>query len=141
MNPPPLTNAVVRVMRSHDYCHFEVTLSASNGEAIAIHNPGDPRGERESIPTPLDVRDVDELRKTAARLVDKAIEQYKVKKAALQLGDSYAFAALQRERDRIMLIPETERSVDHLALCKKVADREHAMKYDYEDQWAMPDED
>jgi hypothetical protein len=46
----------VKVMRSHDYCHFEVVLTSSEANTPQL---------------------VDELRKTAARLADKAVEQYK----------------------------------------------------------------
>jgi hypothetical protein len=62
MTPITISVASVKVMRSHDYCHFEVALSATIDDGL----------ER-----PVQV---DELRKTAARLADKAVEQYKVAK-------------------------------------------------------------
>lgn len=51
--------ATVKVMRSYDYCHFEVCLSSSSA----------------STPDA-----VDGLRKQAARLADKAVDQYRIAK-------------------------------------------------------------
>ena len=57
--------ASVKVMRSHDYCHFEVCLSSSSANTLEL---------------------VDELRKQAARLADKAVKQYQQsKRAAMRL--------------------------------------------------------
>ena len=52
-----IENASVKIMRSYDYNHFEVCLSSSNCE---------------------NTDDVDDLRKAAAILVDKAVDQYKI---------------------------------------------------------------
>ena len=54
-----ITVASVKVMRSHDYCHFEVNLAAS------VDCPPD---------SPEWFQQVDGLRKNAARLADKAVE-------------------------------------------------------------------
>lgn len=64
MNDLTIDVAGVKVMRSYDYCHFEITLSGSLG--------GTPELER--------FKAIDEMRKEAARLADKAVEQYKVAK-------------------------------------------------------------
>lgn len=57
--------ATVRILRSHDYCHFEVTLTK---EITPDGHPSDY------------MLAVNELRKEAAVLVDEAVRQYKVAK-------------------------------------------------------------
>lgn len=53
-------SASVKVMRSYDYCHFEVVLSL-----------------RETEKTFITADDVNSLRIEAARLADEAVRQYK----------------------------------------------------------------
>lgn len=83
MNPmptptPPITHASVKVMRSHDYCHFEVSLGYD---------------------APATLEQIDALRKEAARLADKAVEQYKIaKRAASLLSDIAEKWRLDRAR-------------------------------------------
>jgi hypothetical protein len=50
----------VRIMRSHDYCHFELTLTPAE---------------------PIPLSEVDSLRKAVATHVDEAVRQYKIAKA------------------------------------------------------------
>ena len=64
-----ISGASVKVMRSYDFCHFEVSLSSVND------------GEISSV-------EVDELRKEAARLADKAVEQYKIAKKLTEFKDN-----------------------------------------------------
>lgn len=59
METPKIEMASVKVMRSHDYCHFEVSLTSSEA-----NKP----------------EEVDALRKVAARLTDKAVRQYQIAK-------------------------------------------------------------
>lgn len=54
----------VKIMRSYDYCHFEITLGCNEN----------PEVEDQSMRF---VR-VDEHRKKAQRLVDKAVNQYRI---------------------------------------------------------------
>ena len=120
MNPLSINAASVKVMRSHDYCHFEVQLGAA-GSAFAGITP----------------EQVDELRKVAARLADKAVEQYKVAKRN--------FEELDRERrehewdarnvDRIKAKPEHERTPEEAVALKKFNDHQYSRRYDYEDDW------
>lgn len=49
-------------MRSYDYCHFEITMGY-NAEAMEVISASS---------------FVDDMRKEAMRLVDKAVEQYKI---------------------------------------------------------------
>lgn len=116
----PITNSSVRVMRSHDYCHFEVVLGTTE------------------TATP---EDVDELRKTAARLVDKAVNQFKIAKRNAENLISYRRDIELAER--IRAIPEGERSVDDKAYLKAFDDGSFvaSRRYDYEEDWHSDDDD
>lgn len=127
--PPPITTASVRVMRSHDYCHFEVVLGTDADELITLP------GARQSLGTDQ----VDALRKTAARLVDKAIEQYKVAKAnfAKCEADKNQREYQRQRAEKLRAIAETDRTPEQAAELKAHEDAVfHRMRrYDYEDEW------
>jgi len=116
-----ITTCSVRVMRSFDYSHFEITLG---GEFNV--------GENEITAT-------DNLRKQAARLADKAVEQYKVAKAnaekeECELRDfDYKF----RAAEHIRAIEDSDRTVEQKAQLKAFDDAkfEASRRYDYEDDW------
>lgn len=120
---PQIQSASVKVMRSHDYCHFEVVLGTG------------------PCATPADV---DALRKTAARLADKAVEQYKVAKENLRLfeGEQGRIELMQQVHAAALAKPETERTPEEQAVVKEIADRKFHQRrqYDYEDEWQEPDE-
>ncbi len=61
-----IRTASVKVMRSYDYCHFEVVLSADIYPVLPYEGA---------------LEQIDDLRKEAARLADKAVHQYKQAKA------------------------------------------------------------
>lgn len=118
----------VKVMRSHDYCHFEVSLSASLDPQLR--------------PDLIDLH-ADSLRKTAARLADKAVEQYKVAKLNLELVESDAndlvnagYSAASASRT-----PESERTPELKAIIKHAADLAHRNRprYSYQDDWSESD--
>jgi len=116
-----VTTASVRVMKSFDYSHFEIALSASL-------NSGD------------DVsKTTDDLRKTAARLADKAVEQYKVAKenAELMLSDERERGRLFEMQRRIQEKSEGEHTPKEKAVLKAISDACHRsrLRYDYEDEW------
>lgn len=135
MSSPKITSASVKVMRSHDYCHFEVSLST---EHISLSSDG-----VSGDVLPLSPGLVDDLRKTAARLADKAVEQYKVAKENAQRaeGDDYQLSNLLRDAERISKIPDSERTPHQKAVLKAIQDREHFFRtrYDYEDDWGDED--
>lgn len=114
-------------MRSHDYCHFEVVLGSDGG----------PLGE-------LSLGQVDELRKDAARLVDKAVEQFKTFKAAevkrLRQAETREFT--EGRVAGIRAVPEGERTEEQKAVLKAWDDErfEVMRRYDYEDDWQDEDE-
>lgn len=113
------SHASVKVMRSHDYCHFEVVLGFDQLATL---------------------EEVDALRKSAARLADKAVEQYKKAKSAAEyrgnISDEY-------DLRRALEIPEGERSPRQKAIVKYHNDAAFRARfdYDYEDEWSQPEDE
>ena len=113
-----LTTATVKVMRSHDYCHFEVSLSTDTANTIS---------------------EVDSLRKEAARLADKAVEQYKVAKSAANRIEAFKS---KWQLEMANEVPESERTPEMKAIIKFHNDEAFRSRftYDYEDDY-NPDDD
>ena len=111
----------VRILRSYDYSHFEVSLSSTEAKSPEA---------------------VDELRKIAARLVDKAVAQYQVAKinAIKLLRDKQQRQFLVMKIDGIRAKEEGSRTVREQADLKAFEDEQWQASrgYDYEDDW--PDE-
>ena len=112
-------SASVKIMRSYDYCHFEICLGTD--EAVTL-------------------LDVDDMRKEAMRLVDKAVEQYKTAKEVrdYQQNNLYHYKCLEEKVQEIIdKVPETERTPQQKASIKELSDHHHEMQrqYDYEDDW------
>lgn len=123
MSIPQINSFSVRVMRSHDYCHFEIVLGCSDDQG-AVYGP----------------EDVDALRKVAMRLADKAVEQYKIKKASLSQDedDKVTIARLRPSAEEIEAKAEADRTPEEKAILKEVKDalfRAQRSEYDYQDQW------
>lgn len=120
-------------MRSFDYCHFEVVL----GGTINPNEPDDV----------ITAEYVDALRKKAARLADKAVEQYKIAKANAEkiIRDRSNREYDRRSAERIRKIAESDRSESDQAFLKAFDDSVHESRvrnrYDYEDDWSDHDED
>lgn len=112
---PAITSASVRVMRSYDYNHFEVTL---NGD---VHS----------------LADVDRLRKEAARLADKAVQQFQIAKASRERRDRIRDIWRLKEAHNT---PENERTPTEKAIIKYHSDEAFAARfnYDYDDDWHDP---
>ena len=107
----------VKVMRSYDYCHFEICLGTDEN---------------------ITLKEVDDLRKEAMRLVDKAVEQYKMAKKVREYRDNNYYKELEKHAQEIIdTIPESERTPEHKAILKELSDHLHRMRrpYDYEDDW------
>jgi len=108
----------VKIMLSYDYSHFEVALSSDEE---------------------MDAKGVNALRKTAQRLADEAVRQYKkAKEVAEQRGqDAYNKAHFLQEIKRIEALPEADRTVRDLAMLKQYTDEEweaqFTHEYDYDD--------
>jgi len=114
-------------MKSYDYSHFEISLSADLQPGLIASETTDTAAQ------------VDELRKTAARLADKSVAQYKVAKANAELmeRDAQDLDMLRYRHREVLKKPEGERTPEDKAILKAIADRAHRMRprYDYEDDW------
>jgi len=110
-----MKTASVKVMRSYDYCHFEINLSSDGIQSL---------------------QDINELRISAAKLVDHAVDQYKeMKKHLDQLKNN------QFERDNLRRqvtaikenFPKSEWTPEQRAKIKHLTDMEHDDLWEYED--------
>lgn len=108
--------ASVKVMRSFDYCHFEVALASD--EEMTIDG-------------------VNEMRKQAAILVDEAVRQYKDAKKAERHRESHQFDRehAMEEMKRLQEIPKSDLSVEQAAKLRAYEDREFWKTYDADDYW------
>ena len=109
----------VKVMRSFDYCHFEVCLSTDQ-----IDSPGD----------------ADLMRKEAARLVDKAVRQYQIAKSTnwQKVNRLDQRQKLSEEVATILTIADSDRTPEQKAKVKLLEDHlywERNDFYDYQDDW------
>ena len=111
--------ASVKVMLSHDYCHFEIALHQS-----------------ESMTT----EDVDNLRKDAQRLADKAIEQYITAKKDVEQR-LVSRCDVNRLEKEVQIIKEnflkSEWTPEQKATIKALEDAQYRANcvYDYDDDW------
>lgn len=108
--------ASVKIMRSYDYNHFEVCLSTDED---------------------LTLEQVDEMRKSAARLADKAVEQYQIAKRQTATHPDHS---LQREANIIKEnFPQSEWTEEQKATVKRAADNAYWANrhYDYDDDWEL----
>lgn len=114
--------ASVKVMRSYDYCHFEVALSTDE---------------------PLDLDGVNELRKRAAVLVDEAIRQYrqaKEKERSREHSDFQKQQFLDRI-ERIKAKPHDEWSSEEAAVMRSHEDRTFWAAFDDDEFYYCEDPD
>ncbi len=107
----------VEVMLSYDYCHFEITLG--NDKEMTL-------------------KEVNEMRKSAQRLADEAVRQYKVAKDFENKRAMIARerARLEREVAAVKNIPKREWTAEQRAKVKSLEDRQYweQYAYDYEDE-------
>jgi hypothetical protein len=109
----------VSIMRSYDYSHFEVHLATDED---------------------MSLEEIDDMRKEAMRLVDKAVKQYQTarhRERKRDEGESYNYKELER---RVKIItenyPQSEWTPEQLASVKVLHDLNYALEhdYDYEDE-------
>lgn len=110
--------ASVKVMNSYDFGHFEICLSSDED---------------------LNIGTIDEMRKQAQRLVDKAIHQYKVAK---KNADKMIYGSERSLLERDVKIikenyPKSEWTVQQKAKVKALEDFEY---YDYQEGWDIGDQ-
>lgn len=114
-----IKSASVKVMLSHDYSHFEASMSLENENGIPL-------------------KDIDEARKNCQRLADKAVGQYKTAKsdAVKMTATSYERQQLEKEVREIRINKNEENwSVLEKAKVKALEDYNHQTKYDYNDDY------
>lgn len=108
--------ASVKVMRSYDYCHFEVNLGTDQA---------------------LDVAEVDDMRRVAAALADRAVDDYKRMKAHDPARSNARFHRDQMEQQiaGIKQKPEGERTLNEVALLKRSEDAEFWARYKADEEF------
>jgi hypothetical protein len=83
--------------------------------------------------------EVDELRKQAARLADKGVEQYKRRKAALERIADYDTRRLRGIVEEVEKKKECDRTPEEKAAVKELGDIIHeaslAQDYGWDDEW------
>lgn len=105
----------VKIMLSHDYNHFEICLSSDNE---------------------MNLKQVNELRKSAQRLADEAVRQYKVAKERAEHNLGYDKEQFIKKIDDIKNIAVNLRSIESVAMLKHYEDTEWQKQfdpYDYDD--------
>jgi hypothetical protein len=117
------TQATVRILISHDYCHFEISKTIQ-GDDVSNGFQND-----------LTQKDIDDARKDCQRLADKAVGQYK--KAKAEASNKLAYSServnLEREVREIKLKDEKEWSHLDKAKVKALEDYNQDWRYDYTD--------
>lgn len=109
----------VSIMRSYDYSHFETSLSTDED---------------------MTLQEIDNMRKEAMRLVDKAVKQYQIARDYERLGNqgqSYDYHELHRKVKVIREnYPMSEWTPEQKAVVKELDNFEFALnhEYDYEDE-------
>ena len=116
--------ASVKVMRSYDYCHFEVALSSDQE---------------------MTLDEVNGLRKQAAILVDEAVREYRIAK---KREDSRQRFEWDKERaveraTKLREKPPSEWSIDEAAFMRSYEDKEFWRDFESEDYYydADPERD
>ncbi len=105
----------VKVMRSYDYCHFEVCLGSDQA---------------------MTIDEVNDLRKQAAILVDEAVREYKIAKRKEQDRENNQYkrdTAIERMK-HIKAKPESEWSPEDAAMAR-VYESDKFWKEFEEDDW------
>jgi len=111
-----MPQASVKVMRSYDYCHFEVSLSSDQD---------------------MTLDEVNEMRKQAAVLVDEAVRQYQIAKDKESRRDGRHWQ-LEEMTKKVKLLkekPQSDLTVEEAALLRSAADKEFWDGYHEDDYW------
>lgn len=117
------TQATVRILISHDYCHFEVNkviegLVDEHGTAMHLTN-----------------KEIDDARKDCQRLADKAVGQYKKAKSEAITRTSTSSERINLEREVAEINKRDQQTWSFLdkAKVKALADYNHESYYNYMD--------
>jgi hypothetical protein len=127
-----IKSASVKVMRSYDYCHFEIQMAI---------------GEEAETAETIQTSDVDLLRKEAMRLADKAVKQYQIHKRVIEESiqaktqvdyQLKKATAIKENFPKSEWTPEQKAQIKLAEEILWMASRD----YDYEDEWdSRPPED
>jgi hypothetical protein len=112
--------ASVKIMRSYDYCHFEVCLGTDE--------------ER-------DLDGINEMRKEAALLADEAVRQYQIarKKEDLRKWNDSQKESLLQKIKFIEDLPESERTPEQAAILRGKASSDFWTSLEEEDYYYQDD--
>lgn len=117
MNEHKKYKSSVKLMRSYNYCHFEVCLGSDEDMTLA---------------------EINEMRKEAARLVDRAVRQYCIAKVELPFNRERALKKDKLKR-KVQAIKEnfskSEWTPEQEALVKSLEDADYEEIYNYQDDW------
>lgn len=111
-----MPKASVKIMRSYDYCHFEVALGSDED---------------------LDLDGINDLRKQAAVLVDEAVRQYKIAKRkesereATESSMRWQLESLERARKTA----PGELTPEQAALLRNAEDKDFWKDYEEDDYY------
>jgi hypothetical protein len=112
--------ASVKIMRSYDYNHFEICLSSDED---------------------MTLQQVDDMRKEAMRLTDKAVYQYQLAKDNIQYSKYNNFLRKDLEK-KVKIIkenfPKSEWTEEQKATVKALDDFEY---WDYQDDWGSGEQE
>lgn len=113
-----IKTASVKVMISHNYNHFETSMTLENESGVSV-------------------QDIDTARKDCQRLCDKAIKQYDIAKRvankAIKLRSEKSM--LEQEVARIKANPKETWSVTDKAKVKALEDHNWELQFDYQDDY------
>ena len=122
MSETIIKSASVKVMLSHDYSHFEASMSLENEGGVTKE-------------------EMDAARKDCQRLATKAIDQYKIYKsmAAKRSDGEYKMTFFENECKKIAAKDEHDRTLKEIAMLKQYQDEDWRAQfeygYDYEDDY------
>jgi len=105
-----------KIMRSYDYCHFEISMDDDVDSVVADSA-------------------TNSLRLRAARLVDKAVEDYKKLKAfeVKRSNSAFEMQLIRNEVSEISKLPEELRTDLQKAKVKTLSDYDHQKQFEYEE--------
>lgn len=118
-----IKSASVKVMLSYDYSHFEASMQLENDNG-------------------LDIKDIDEARKSCQRLADKAVGQYKTAKqmAAKRSDGQYQMQNFESECKKIAAKNEHDRTLKEIGMLKQYEDENWQAQFDYRYDYDDDDE-
>lgn len=113
-----IKTASVKVMLSHNYNHFEASMTLENDNGVQVS-------------------DIDNARKDCQRLCDKAIKQYDIAKnvANRRISLRSERASLESEVSRIRQMPREAWTVTDKAKVKALEDHNWEIQFDYQDDY------